>query len=92
MYRVGGKGLSEWRWWGSLEGGLGPSVKSAGWATEGRWREKSPMMMQPQRCALMPEKVGHRHRIGLGMKSVQVQGNCLFWTHFHCSVPFKKII
>lgn len=48
------------------------------------------MMMHPQRCALMPEKVGHRHRIGLGMKYVQAQENSVFWMHFHCSVPFKK--
>lgn len=77
---VGGEGLSEWRWWGSLEGVLGSLCWGAGWATEGRWRETSPMTMQPQCCYLTPEKVVHRHGIGLRTNKL----------HFHCSARLKK--
>lgn len=56
---------------GGLEGGSGSLCYSAGWATEGRWRDTSPMMMQPQCCTLIPEKAGHRHRNGFRIKSVQ---------------------
>lgn len=56
---------------GESRGRLGVPVLDVLLKADGE--ETSPMTMQPQCCSLMPEKVGHRHGVGLAIKSVQVQ-------------------